>query len=61
MIKVTDNAYNKIRDLMVEENVPLAALRMFVQGGGCAGYQYGFTFEILSSPAWLCVLRQGTC
>jgi iron-sulfur cluster insertion protein len=45
MISVTDAAYNKIRDLIVEEKTPNAMLRMFVQGGGCSGYQYGFTFD----------------
>ena len=40
MIQVTSNAINKVRDLLVEENLP-----NFVQGGGCSGYQYGFTFE----------------
>jgi iron-sulfur cluster insertion protein len=46
MITVTDNAFNKIRDLIVEEkdNHNLA-LRMSVKGGGCSGFQYEFTFD----------------
>jgi iron-sulfur cluster insertion protein len=46
MITVTDNAFNKIRDLIVEEkdNINLA-LRMAVKGGGCSGFQYEFTFD----------------
>ena len=45
MITITDNAYNKIHDLMIEDGAPNLVLRIFVQGGGCAGYQYGFTFD----------------
>lgn len=45
MITITANATNKIRDLLVEEKMPDGKLRMFVQGGGCSGYQYGFTFD----------------
>jgi iron-sulfur cluster insertion protein len=45
MITITANAINKVRDLLVEEKLPDGALRMYVQGGGCSGYQYGFTFE----------------
>ena len=45
MIQITDSAINKVRDLLVEEKLPNGALRMFVQGGGCSGYQYGFTFD----------------
>ena len=46
MINVTDNAFNKIKDLIVEEkdNDDLA-LRMSVKGGGCSGFQYEFTFD----------------
>jgi iron-sulfur cluster insertion protein len=45
MIKITDSAQNKIKDLLIEENTPGLALRTFVQGGGCSGFQYGFTFD----------------
>ena len=46
MITVTDNAFNKIRDLIVEEpNNSNLALRMSVKGGGCSGFQYEFTFD----------------
>ena len=36
----TDAAVNKVRDLMKEEGNPNLMLRVFVQGGGCAGFQY---------------------
>ena len=46
MITVTDNAAEKIKDLFIEQNDPtLKGLRIFVQGGGCNGFQYGFTFD----------------
>jgi iron-sulfur cluster insertion protein len=46
MITVTDNAFNKIRDLIVEEkDNDNLALRISVKGGGCSGFQYEFSFE----------------
>ena len=45
MITLTESAVSKIRDLLVEENNPNLLLRVFVQGGGCSGFQYGFTFD----------------
>jgi iron-sulfur cluster insertion protein len=45
MVQLTDNAAEKIKDLMIEEGNPKLSLRMFVQGGGCSGFTYGFTFD----------------
>lgn len=44
-ITFTDAAVAKVRQLMEEEGNPSLMLRVFVQGGGCAGFQYGFTFD----------------
>lgn len=44
-IEITDSARNKIISLLKEENNPKLKLRTFVQGGGCSGFQYGFTFD----------------
>lgn len=45
MITVTESAVAKIKDIMAEENNPQLKLRVFVQGGGCSGMQYGFTLD----------------
>jgi iron-sulfur cluster insertion protein len=45
MITITENAVAKIRDIIAEENNPAIKLRVFVQGGGCSGMQYGFTLD----------------
>jgi iron-sulfur cluster insertion protein len=41
----TDSAASKVYELMDEEGNPELKLRVFVQGGGCSGFQYGFTFD----------------
>ncbi|HEX5125806.1 MAG TPA: iron-sulfur cluster insertion protein ErpA [Rhodocyclaceae bacterium] len=41
----TDNAANKVKELIDEEGNPDLKLRVFVSGGGCSGFQYGFTFD----------------
>jgi iron-sulfur cluster insertion protein len=41
----TDSAANKVRELIIEEGNPELKLRVFVTGGGCSGFQYGFTFD----------------
>jgi iron-sulfur cluster insertion protein len=45
MIEITESAKTKIVDILLEENNPRAMLRTFVQGGGCSGFQYGFTID----------------
>ena len=41
----TDSAANKVKELIEEEGNPGLKLRVFVTGGGCSGFQYGFTFD----------------
>jgi iron-sulfur cluster insertion protein len=41
----TDNAANKVKQLIEEEGNTDLKLRVFVSGGGCSGFQYGFTFD----------------
>jgi len=41
----TDSAANKVKELIDEEGNPELKLRVFVTGGGCSGFQYGFTFD----------------
>jgi iron-sulfur cluster insertion protein len=45
MITITETAVAKIKDIIAEENNPAIKLRVFVQGGGCSGMQYGFTLD----------------
>ncbi|WP_028357136.1 iron-sulfur cluster insertion protein ErpA [Brackiella oedipodis] len=41
----TDAAAAKVKDLLEDEGNPDLKLRVFIQGGGCSGFQYGFTFD----------------
>jgi iron-sulfur cluster insertion protein len=45
MITITEQAKSKIADILAEENKPGLHVRAFVQGGGCSGFQYGFTLD----------------
>lgn len=44
-INFSDSAAAKVAELIEEEGNPDLKLRVFVQGGGCSGFQYGFTFD----------------
>jgi len=44
-MKLESGAVTKLRELVSEEGNPDLMLRVFVQGGGCSGMSYGFTFE----------------
>jgi len=45
MINVSETAASKINELLSEENKAGSGLRVFVQGGGCSGFQYGLMIE----------------
>ena len=44
-IEFSDAAASKVRELVEEEENPNLKLRVYVTGGGCSGFQYGFTFD----------------
>jgi iron-sulfur cluster insertion protein len=50
MITITESAQNKIQEILAEENNPALKVRAFVQGGGCSGFQYGFTLDESTDP-----------
>lgn len=45
MMQLDTSAVAKLKDILAEESNPNAKLRVFVQGGGCSGFQYGFTLD----------------
>ncbi|HEY3326041.1 MAG TPA: iron-sulfur cluster insertion protein ErpA [Novimethylophilus sp.] len=55
----TENAANKVRELIEEEGTPDLKLRVFVSGGGCSGFQYGFTFDETVNDDDTLVEREG--
>lgn len=44
-LKISDNAVGRINQLLATKESPDLKLRVFIQGGGCSGFQYGFQFE----------------
>lgn len=44
-LNFSDSAANKVKELIADEGNPELKLRVFVTGGGCSGFQYGFTFD----------------
>ena len=44
-MQLDESAVAKLKDLLIDEQNPNLKLRVFVQGGGCSGMQYGFTFD----------------
>ena len=45
----TSAAARKVRELIDEEGKPELKLRVYIQGGGCSGFQYGFTFDEITN------------
>ena len=59
MTTFTDAAAAKIAELITEENNPTLKLRVFVQGGGCSGFSYGFSFEEVINEDDFVIERNG--
>lgn len=45
VLKIANTAVTKVKNLVEEEENPDLCLRVFVTGGGCSGFQYGFSFD----------------
>jgi iron-sulfur cluster insertion protein len=58
-VNVTDGAANKILQLIAEEANPLLALRVYIVGGGCAGFQYGFAFDAKTNDDDTIITKNG--
>jgi iron-sulfur cluster insertion protein len=55
----TDNAASKVKELILEEGNPDLKLRVFVTGGGCSGFQYGFTFDEVANDDDTSLVKDG--
>ena len=58
-IRLTDNAASKVRALVEDEGNPGLKLRVYITGGGCSGFQYGFSFDESVSEDDMVVERNG--
>lgn len=58
-IVFTESCCTKVKDLIAEENNPELKLRVFVNGGGCSGFQYGFTFDEIANDDDFAVEKEG--
>ena len=58
-IQLTGSAARKVRELIDEEGRQELALRVYINGGGCSGFQYGFAFEQEPAEDDLRVEQQG--
>ena len=58
-ILFSDAAATKVKELLADENNPDLKLRVFVQGGGCSGFQYGFTFDETVNDDDTTIVKEG--
>ncbi len=58
-IQFTDAAANKVKALIAEEENSALKLRVYVTGGGCSGFQYGFTFDEKTNPGDMEIEKNG--
>ena len=58
-IQLTSSAAHKVQELVSKQGRDAALLRVYIQGGGCSGFQYGFTFEDAAQEDDTVFERQG--
>ena len=58
-IKFSDAAATKVLSLITEEENPELKLRVYVTGGGCSGFQYGFTFDEKVNDGDMTIVKKG--
>jgi iron-sulfur cluster insertion protein len=58
-LQFTAAAAHKVRELIAEEGNPALKLRAYISGGGCSGFQYGFTFDEQQAEDDLALERDG--
>lgn len=58
-LNFTDSAASKVKELIAEEGNPELKLRVFVTGGGCSGFQYGFTFDEVTNDDDTALVKDG--
>jgi len=58
-INLSSRAVHKVRDLVAEEENDELKLRVFITGGGCSGFQYGFTFDELAAEDDIAIEKDG--
>jgi iron-sulfur cluster insertion protein len=58
-ITLSDSAARKVRELIAEEGNAELALRVYINGGGCSGFQYGFAFEEAAEADDLRLIQEG--
>jgi iron-sulfur cluster insertion protein len=59
-LRLTAAAAAKVAELVREEGNPALKLRVYISGGGCSGFQYGFSFDDSQAEDDLAVQRDGT-
>lgn len=58
-LRFTDSAARKVRELILADGNPSLKLRVYITGGGCSGFQYGFTFDEQADEDDIRVERNG--
>lgn len=58
-LQFTDAAAEKVKSLIEDEDNPQLKLRVYITGGGCSGFQYGFTFDEQINDGDMTIEKQG--